>query len=336
MSESQNLLLESAERVFADLAPGAAVETAWGKIAELGFDGLLVPESSGGFGGDWADAFAVLRRAGAHATPLPLGEAMAATRLAVDAGFDCGAGILTLASRVIVESRVRDRFTGRLEAVPWGGDANAVVFDLGGALASAAVAKARVVRGANPAGEARATLIFEDACVQRGEGAMSALSAGALVRTAQIAGALDAALEMSVRHANERSQFGKPIGKFQAVQQALAVFAEEAAAVNCAGQAAARAADHDGGAFEIAAAKLRANMAAAVGAAIAHQVHGAIGFTQEHPLHRLTRRLVAWRSEFGGERVWAERLGAEICARGADALWPFLTARGDAAQKERR
>jgi acyl-CoA dehydrogenase len=154
---------------------------------------------------------------------------------------------------------------------------------------------------------------------------------GAFARTAQIAGALDAALQLSIAHANERVQFGKPIGKFQAVQQSLAVFAEEAAAVNCAGQAAARSTDHGDGGFEIAAAKLRANMAAGTGAAIAHQVHGAIGFTLEHRLHRLTRRLHAWRSEFGSDRFWAERVGAAAAAAGPEGLWPMLTARSDAA-----
>ena len=61
---------------------------------------------------------------------------------------------------------------------------------------------------------------------------------------------------------------------------------------------------------------------------IAHQVHGAIGFTYEHSLHFATRRLWAWRSEFGSDAFWAEELGGAALARGADALWPDLTARG--------
>jgi acyl-CoA dehydrogenase len=329
MSESQALLLESAERLFAELSGAEAFAPAWARVAELGFGGLLVSESHGGFGGDWGDAFAVLRRAGAHAVALPIGEAMVAARLCADAGLERSGGMLTLAPRVVGEIDAKGRFGGWLEATPWGGDAEAVLFDAKGGIASIRVADARVERRANPAGEARDTLVFDGACVQRADSAMGVLTAGAFVRVAQIAGALDEALALSIEYANERNQFGKPIGKFQAVQQTLAVFAEEAAAVNCAGQAAARAADKDDAAFEIGAAKLRASMAAAVGAATAHQVHGAIGFTQEHGLHRLTRRLISWRSEFGGERFWSERIGAEVCARGADAMWPFLTARGD-------
>jgi acyl-CoA dehydrogenase len=147
-----------------------------------------------------------------------------------------------------------------------------------------------------------------------------------------MAGALDAALARSIQYANERVQFGKPIGKFQAVQQNLAVFAEEAAAVNCAAQAAARATDRGDAGFEIAAAKLRANMAAGIGISIAHQVHGAIGFTMEYGLHRWTRRLVAWASEFGSETYWAQNLGAKVAAGGADAFWPDLVRRSDPSQ----
>ncbi len=333
MSESQNLLLDSAESLFAELSGESPFATAWAKLSELGFETLLVDESAGGFGGDWGDAFAVLRRAGAHALALPAGEAMAAARLAADAGFTRGEGCGALAPAAVGALDVKGRFTGQLTAVPWGGESAFVLFDLDGAIFCAATADARIERRTNPAGEARDTPVFEGAPVQRAQSRVTVASAGAFVRIAQIAGALDAALAMSIQYANERSQFGKPIGKFQAVQQALAVFAEEAAAVNCAGQAAARALDRGDAAFEIAVAKVRANMAAAVGASTAHQVHGAIGFTQEHGLHRLTRRLISWRSEFGGERHWAEFIGRDVAARGADALWPFLTARDAAPAK---
>ncbi len=153
---------------------------------------------------------------------------------------------------------------------------------------------------------------------------------GAFARCAQIAGALDAALAMSVSYANERQQFGRPLGKFQAVQQSLATFASEAAAANCAATGAAQALDRGGDAsFEIAAAKLRANRAVGVGTSLAHQVHGAIGFTQEYGLHPLTTRLWEWRSQFGNDAYWSRFLGDRIVERGAEAFWPDLVARTD-------
>jgi acyl-CoA dehydrogenase len=180
-------------------------------------------------------------------------------------------------------------------------------------------------------GEPRDVLTFEAAPAETAPSDIDLFARGAFLRTAQIAGALDAALAASIAYANDRVQFGKPISKFQTVQQNLAIFATEAAAVNSAGQAAARAADAGDASFEFAAAKLRANAAAGQGAALAHQVHGAIGFTQEHPLHRLTRRLVGWRSEFGGDRFWAQRLGRRVANLGPEGLWPELTRRSDAA-----
>ena len=78
-------------------------------------------------------------------------------------------------------------------------------------------------------------------------------------------------------------------------------------------------------AAEVAIAKIRVGEAAGNGAAIAHQVHGAMGFTYEHSLHQATRRLWSWREEFGNEAHWADRLGHMVAARGADALWPFVT-----------
>jgi alkylation response protein AidB-like acyl-CoA dehydrogenase len=76
----------------------------------------------------------------------------------------------------------------------------------------------------------------------------------------------------------------------------------------------------------LAAAKIRAGEAAGAVAEIAHQVHGAIGFTEEHSLHYLTRRLWSWRDEFGHEGFWAAELGRRVAEAGPDQLWPLITA----------
>ena len=155
---------------------------------------------------------------------------------------------------------------------------------------------------------------------------------GATVRSLQIAGALETILAMSVAYANERVAFERKIGKFQAVQQNLARLAgETAAALAAAGSAADTIAQADGFddavLLEAASAKIRAGEAAAEGAAIAHQVFGAIGFTNEHVLHRFTLRLLAWRDDFGSESHWAAALGDMVAAQGANQFWPMLAAR---------
>jgi acyl-CoA dehydrogenase len=330
MSDAQPLLLETADRLFGDLAvarPGFA--DLWAAVAENGFPALLVSEEAGGFGGDWTDAVAVLRLEGYHALPAPLAEAMIAARVTAHAGLSPTDGLCSVAA--LGNGQLDGgRFTGTLRSVPWGRAADWVVTVVKDRLVRLPKAAAKaVVSAEDPAGDPRDRLVFENAPAEEADAELDLFAVGALARAAMIAGALDAALARSVAYVNERAQFGRPIGKFQAVQQGLAVFAEEAAAVNCAVQAAARATDAGDAGFEIAAAKLRANMAAAIGVATAHQVHGAIGFTQEYDLHRSTRRLIGWASEFGSERHWADWLGGRIADAGPEAFWSELTRRSD-------
>jgi acyl-CoA dehydrogenase len=152
------------------------------------------------------------------------------------------------------------------------------------------------------------------------------------VRSLQIAGALESMLDVSVRYAGERVAFEKPIAKFQAVQHNLARLAGESAAALAAATSAADTLSHATGIddavyLEAVAAKIRCAEAAEKGSAIAHQVHGAIGFTIEHILHRFTLRALAWRDDFGSESYWAVELGKRVAARGADELWPLVASR---------
>lgn len=148
---------------------------------------------------------------------------------------------------------------------------------------------------------------------------------GAFLRTAQIAGALSAALDMTIEYAKIRSQFGRELRKFQAIQQQIAVLSEEVAAIASASTSAALAIDKGSGQFAIACAKLRANQAAGAGALIAHQVHGAIGITAEYSLHRFTNGLWQWRSDFGNDRYWAGWIGRRVLAEDAGTPWSILT-----------
>jgi acyl-CoA dehydrogenase len=131
------------------------------------------------------------------------------------------------------------------------------------------------------------------------------LPEGALVRAVQMAGALESVLALTVEYAAQRRQFDTPLNRFQAIQQQLAELAAEVAEAGAAADAAVAVPDE----LRVAAAKVRCGEAAGRAAAIAHQVHGAIGFTDEHRLHQFTRRLWAWRDDFGAEARWAIRLG---------------------------
>jgi alkylation response protein AidB-like acyl-CoA dehydrogenase len=155
---------------------------------------------------------------------------------------------------------------------------------------------------------------------------VSWLHAGALLTAALMAGAMERVLEATLAYANERAQFGKSIGKFQAVQQQLAVMAEQvfaarmAAEIGCADDRLVPHADR------AALAKARAGEAADKVVAIAHAVHGAIGVTAEYDLQLHTRRLQEWRGDFGAPPYWHARLGAALLsAPQADTLSFLLT-----------
>jgi acyl-CoA dehydrogenase len=350
MSEERALLAEAVSRLFGDAFARAASRperTArdaelWAQIEELGLPALLVREEAGGAGGCVEDALAIARELGRYAIALPLAESLLAHEALAAAGLDRPAGALTLALDVEAGAQIdveRGQFRGALANVPWGAEAAGVVAVLAStsgprvALLNPAHAS-EIARGANLAEEPRATLRFAGAraasAPAAGDAAARLFERAVLLRTGQLAGALAAALSRTVAHATGRVQFGKPIGQFQAVQQLVARMGSEAAAVECAVAAAFRAANCGEASFEIACAKLRANLAADFCAAGAHQVHGAIGFTREQDLRLFTQRLLAWRGELGNDRYWAERLGSSVAARGAEAFWRDLTARSDA------
>lgn len=329
-SEIATELADQVMRALADAADTAtlrAVEEggfpreAWQALSALGLGSALVPEAAGGAGLGLADILPAIEALGRAGAPVPLAEGIGAAGLLAAAGLAVPEGVLTFAEAGA--------------AVPWGRHATHVVVVDGARVALHEAATLRWSQAANIAREARdapaAAAPVAEGTLPNAWGAEAARLLTALIRAAQIAGAMQAALALAVDHANTRKQFGRPIGRFQAVQQQLAVFAAETSAVSVAASAAARAADARGlaaAAFEIGCAKVTAGEAAAKGAAIAHQVFAAMGITEEHGLHHLTRRLWSWREDGGTERFWAQRLGALVQST-PGPLWHFITSRDE-------
>ena len=344
---SDNIIVDTATRIFRDLSQPATINDAesgvwpqalWDAIEQSGLTVAWVAEEFGGAGATMADGFAVLRAAGRFAAPVPLAETLMAGWLLARAGISAPSGALTIAP-VHADGRITlgsdGRLAGRARRVPFARNAVhlAVLVHRGDgepAVALVAAAGLPISHDQSLAGEPRDTVSFDGAIPETvkptdiDQDMLQRL--GAAVRAQQMAGALEKILEQSVQYALDRSQFGRPIAKFQAVQHNLATLAGEVAAAGAAADLAAEAcAGPDPGMAEIAIAKVRAGEAAGNGAAIAHQVHGAMGFTYEHTLHHATRRLWSWREEFGNEAVWARHLGRMVAERGADQLWPFIT-----------
>jgi acyl-CoA dehydrogenase len=352
--ERDQIVTETAARLFADLADpqtinrsanGAWKEPLWRALNEAGLPLAWVAENLGGSGANLAEGFAILGVAGRFALPVPLAETLAAAWLLARAGLKTPPTPMTLAparphDRISIDGD--GRLNGRATGVPFARDAEhiAVLAEDGkrAHIALVATKDCRLSDGHSLAGDAANVVAFERikpisiAPASGGIDRTSLLLMGSAIRSVQTAGALEAILSLSVAYANERVAFERPIGKFQAVQQNLARLAgETAAALAVSGSAAdaiARADTFDEGVFlEAASAKIRTAEAAAEGAAIAHQVFGAIGFTQEHVLHRFTLRLLSWRDDFGSESYWAAELGKRVARRGANEFWPLVASR---------
>jgi len=314
MSDNRTLLTDMAAGLFADLV-GKPLNVAWSQVAEAGFSTLLVPEDAGGFGGDWGDVLAVLRLAGLNALAAPLAEPVIAHYLLAAAGVAAPEGLISIAAPG--------------QRVPYGRHASAVVHVADGKLSLYQAAACTFDEGLSPAGEPWDAVSFTGAATALAACEADLLALGAFARVAQASGAMEAAFTLAIDHVNTRVQFGRALAKFQAVQQAMAEFSEEAAAVDASAAACAAALDYGHASFEIAAAKLRMGIAIDRAVPIAHRMHGAIGFTIEYALNHLTRRLMGWRSEFGGDAFWAERLGRRVAGLGGHGLWREMAARTD-------
>ena len=318
------------------LWPGAL----WDVLSQAGLITAIEPESDGNGLLDWETLATLIQLAGEFATPVPWPETLLAQRHFALAGLKFPDGPLSIApsSPAVSYPALTRSHSGwmldcHLSRVGWGRDANAIAVV---AQHSDGYALVRLDKGRcsglfqNEAQEPRdqfvcSGLALSSDCVSVDYApANSLLAEGALARSLQMVGAMKKVLDLTLQYSLDRVQFGRPIAKFQAVQHLVAVQASHTAAATAAAMAAVFAAQQGAAAFEIAAAKTRASEAAGLAARTAHQVHGAMGITKEYSLHFWTRRLFAWRDEFGNEAQWASALGRVSLEAGGQGLWPLV------------
>lgn len=352
-----SIISEQADRQFRELLTREALEAAsagrwnrelWGSVEESALSLALVPEAQGGVGLDAGDAFEIVRLSGYRALPLPLGDSMMGKGLWAAAGGD-----LELAGeRPVLLASDPAGVPANLREVRGG----MVVSLVTEPVAFADVPASLLVHGRSAEGDDWLLLLdteglARERCTCPGPEAVFAVrldevavpaarrvrwqpqhplalqAHGALLRSVQMVGGMQRCLELGLQYAGERAQFGKPIGRFAPVQDMLVEAATEtAAAVTVAGLAVEhwRPDASEESVFCIAAAKARCGEAAGRVSALVHQVHGAIGFTQEHVLHHHTRRLWAWRDDFGTESCWSRWIGQRVCGAAGSTLWPRI------------
>jgi hypothetical protein len=315
--DTSQLIIDTAEKIFTDHCDKSLWDATeqgvfpcdlWQQLVKNGFHQL----GSANSGTETKDLFAFLKVCGRYAAPLPMAEILLANRwLGASAPAQGFASIGTQAGDSLVQ-------------VAWGRQVSPVLsVEAGSHDVSVFNAATLQQRGANLAGEPRDTMIA-GAVSQRIELEDLPYAQMALARTNLMAGCLQAVLDLGLQFAAERSQFGRSISKFQAIQHSLAVVGTEVAASQRAADAGVDAMGTDRFEQEVAAAKARVGEAVGIVAEQVHQVHGAMGYTYEHRLHHFTRRLWAWRDEWGNEFYWQAKLGQHLAMLGADRVWGYI------------
>ena len=340
MDTEQQLIVDTTRRIMIDLCDKQVVDAAesgsrperlWRALEESGLTLAGIPGDFSGSDGTMADSMLIIREAAAFAAPIPLAETFIAASLLSVVGERCPKGPISVASGNVVFERTEQgvRLAGQVQNITFATQCDHLLLVNQNSICLIPTVDIEFVAGVNLAGEACCQLEID----QTVEGAVLAesgtaverlLHLGAISRANMMAGAMTSILNMTVKHALQREQFGRPISRFQAIQQQLAVLAGEVAAC----QRAANSVLHEPTGFDIAVAKARIGEAVSIVTDIAHQVHGAMGYTLDHELNLHTRRLWTWRDDYGNETYWQKTLGRQLCRSGADNLWASITEAG--------
>lgn len=294
-------------QVVREIEAGQSSQPLWQLIEDAGFADALVSEAQGGAGLTLSDVYPVLELCGTYALPVPLAETMLARAVLAQAGVTIPAGSITFAQggvdsdgRVVCDivrcGQVADwvlvtQGTQSLLLSVSQAQKSHAGFCLDAKLQWSAVAVAAGLRMAS----------VHDARMVQG-----------CLYAAQLAGALMGVFSRTLQYANDRHQFGRPIGKFQAIQNQLSVISEHAFAARMAAQIGCHSDSAMPNRLRVAVAKARASEAAVEVAALSHSIHGAIGFTEEFDLQIFTRRLNLWRQAGGSESYWHDVLGSQL------------------------
>lgn len=351
---SNDFINDAAQKLFANevdkglieaVEKGVFPQTLWEQVLESGFTQLFCKEADDGIEATWEDAYPIFYHLGYSQAPLPVAETAIARLILSAAGqtLDTQHPICIAAKAQAKLSRdSTGLLQGEIQSVKWAQHAQwclvtlsaqeIALFDLSdqgvqvqaGTDTSNMPSDRVVLSGVQPhAVLSNPFTNFEDA-IQ---------TCGACARAVMMVGALEFALDQSVQYAKDRVQFGKPIGKNQAIQQQLALMAGEVAMARSAAYMACKDMPYvnrlnsEQAQFSVAAAKVCTGDAVTNGTSIAHQVHGAIGFTYEHALNFATRRLWAWRGDFGNATAWARMIGQAYAKQPGAMFWHHLTER---------
>ncbi|MHA6259143.1 acyl-CoA dehydrogenase family protein [Sporosarcina sp. CAU 1771] len=351
MSDIKDMIVDVTNNIFKDHTSKELIDKSengewsqglWDVLSESELISIGIPEGQGGSGGDFEDAFSIINLAGKYAVPLPLSETIIVKKTLAELGQKTNSDPVTSSIELgntvqFVKTDEGFLITGTLTNVPWGRHVKSVLAlgELEGktVVGLLPIDKADVQLTNNIAGEPRDTLVFENVQVKdlqlhpvdRDAFIEKMVNLFTLSRITMMAGAIETILELTVRYTKEREQFGRPLHRFQMVQQHLATLAGETVITISSMNNVIEVYKEGQFVRELAYARIRVNEAARIVAKSAHQTHAGIGVTYEHRLHQYTRRLWAWREEYGNETVWLEKVATYLLESPEEGLWETMT-----------
>jgi alkylation response protein AidB-like acyl-CoA dehydrogenase len=261
-----------AARAWAEGDHGAGLKL-WSQLADQGVHALLVPEESGGMGASWMEMVLAAEVIGNHALPGPWAESIAwlPTALTDPAALESVAGGAV--------GTVQIAGTARSAAlVPYALDAD--VADLAIAVRADGVRRGAATTQVTSIDPTRRLFDLREGATISTAKFDVAFDAAALATGALLLGAGERVLADAVRYVKQRTQFGRPIGSYQAIKHHLA---DVRIALDFARPLLWGAA-LSGAARDVSAAKVACGDAAYLASRTALQVHGAIGYTHEYDL----------------------------------------------------
>jgi len=308
------MIESTATRIFSD--HGEDTVALWQALEHSRLTRAWLSEEQGGADLSALDVFGLMRVSGLAARPVPFTETLLAGFLLSQSGIDVPAEMLSVA--------LGDN--SELLDIPFGATTGAIAVIHGAHVQLLELHDKRET--ATVGGDPEVTAARSDATILAQGSSPNWLTQDvfqhlcALARAAQMCGAMQGALGLTIDYTSQREQFGRPLSKFQAIQHMVSEMAGELAASQAALSAAIETVTATSAPDfrAIAAAKIRASEAAGIVAAHAQQAHGAIGYTSEYDLARFTRRLWRWREQFGSETDWAIKLGRDVARASSKSL----------------
>ena len=304
----------------------------WKDVEEQGLTKIIVKEQFEGSSLPFNSILPVIQISTMMGVPVPFTETIICNYLFSELNISPPNGMITFAVETKNIKILNNKVSGNLLSIPYLNLTDQVIFitdiDKEKHLVFIKNKNGKMEATKNFLSEPRYNLTIQD-CeiinIKKLNNNINFNHLGAIIRSAQMVGAMEKIINLSIDYCSQRIQFGRSLSKFQAIQHQIAEMAVELAASNAALASLNNYNETIPKLEDIAILKIRAGIAAGKLIAVSHQVHGAMGFTKEYELAYFTKNLNSWRNDFGSEAYWQELLGKSFLENSNLNLWEYLT-----------